>query len=327
MGSNLLTNLEKLCKQAGVSGYEKESGISGFLFDLVKKINPDTIIDSTGNIVSVIDVSDNTKTIILEAHMDETGFLVSEIKNKTIILSPQGIIKGEKVSENNVFIINKNIKGKITISPNNDFIFTLQNDNEIDMIVVGDIVAFQRSFTKNGDEIKASALDNRIGCSVLVEILVNVTKKENRNRLVFVFSTKEEVDQSYFKKIIDSFEGASAIVVDTAYARPAEFNVNVSDVLIPVLGGGCIVQTKGKGFVVLESDIEIIKKIADDNGFKIQEKRAPDGFGKTNLAKMLKQGLRSGVVINVPVRDQHYQLATTNISDADEAVKLISKII
>jgi len=324
MENNFLNNLEKLCKQPGVSEYEKESGISTFLLKLVKNINPNTNIDSVGNIVSIIEGSG--KTILLEAHMDETGFLVNKI-NEDIILSPQGIIRGEKVSENNVFVVGKNIKGKITISPNNDFIFTPQNETDSEKIKVDDIVAFERSFVKNDREIKASALDNRIGCSVLIELLSNVIKKKNQNKLIFIFSAKEEVDKSYFKEIIDSYKNAFAIVVDAAYAQPVEFDVNAPDVSIPVLGSGCAVQTKGKGFVVLEKDIENIKKIAKENGIKIQEERAPDGFGKTNLAKMLKQGIKSGVVINVPVRDQHHQFATTNISDAIEAINLIVNLI
>lgn len=324
MENNLLTNLEKLCKQPGVSEYEKGSGISGFLFNLVKRINSNTSIDSAGNIISIIE--NPGKNIILEAHMDETGFLVSK-KNSKIVLSPQGIIKGEKVADSNVFIIGKNIKGNITISSDTNFIFTPQNEKEVDAVVAGDVVAFERAFLKNENEIKASALDNRIGCSVLVELLADAVKKKNKNRLIFVFSTKEEVDQSYFKEIIVSSEDAFAIIVDAAYAQPVEFDVNLPDVSIPILGNGCAVQTKGKGFIVLESDIENIKKIAEDNGIKIQEERAPDGFGKTNLAKMLKQGIKSGVVINVPVRDQHHQLATTNIFDAVEAVKLISKML
>jgi len=324
MENNLSINLEKLCRQPGVSGYEKESGILDALFNLVKNTNQNTIVDLNGNIVSV--VGNSGETIVLEAHMDETGFLVIK-KNGDIILSPQGIIRGEKVANNDVFVINKNIKGTIAISSNNDFIFTPKNKGDSEKIEIGDIVAFERSFVKNGDEIKASALDNRIGCSVLLEVLNMAMKNGSKNRLVFVFSRKEETDESSFEYIIDNYEDAFAIVVDAAYAQPVEFDINLPDILIPILGEGCAIQTRGRGFVVLENDIDDIKKIAKENGIKIQEERAPQGFGKTNLAKLQKQGIKRGAVMNVPVRDQHHQLAATNISDAIEAVKLISQMI
>jgi len=245
MENNLIKNLKKLCKQPGISGYEKESGVSDFLFGIIEGINLNTKIDLAGNIVSVIE--NPGKTIILEAHMDEVGFLVGR-KNGKIVLSPQGIIKGEKVADNDVFVVGKNIKGKITINPENDFIFTPKDDNYIGKIGVGDIVAFERFFIKDGDEVKASALDNRIGCYVLAEILAMAVKSGSKNRLVFVFSRKEEIDESSFEDIINHYKNAFAVVVDAAYAQPVEFDINVPDVLIPVLRGGCAVQTKGRGF-------------------------------------------------------------------------------
>ena len=104
MKNNLIDNLEQLCNQPGISGFEKESGISDFLFNLIEGINPETKFDSCGNIVSII--KGEGVATILEAHMDETGFLVSDIAEK-IILSPQGIIRGEKVAGNDIFILDK----------------------------------------------------------------------------------------------------------------------------------------------------------------------------------------------------------------------------
>jgi len=322
MEDNLIQNLERLCKQPGVSGYEKESGVLDFLFEIVKNINPNTTIDSNGNIVSIIE--NPGKTMILEAHMDETGFVVKK-KNGNIVLSPQGIIKGEKVADNDVFVVGKNIKGKITISPENDFIFI--SENSALKIDVGDIVVFERSFSIEGDEIKASALDNRIGCSVLIEVLSAATKNVSKNKLVFVFSCKEETNESSFVDVINANKNASAIVVDAAYAQPVEFDANAPDVLIPILGNGCALQIKGKGFVVLESDVKKAKGIAKKSKIKIQEEIAPKDLGKTNLAKLQSQGIKRGIVINIPVRDQHYQVATTNLSDAKEAIRLILNIV
>lgn len=142
-----------------------------------------------------------------------------------------------------------------------------------------------------------------------------------------MFSRKEEVDKSSFKDVINFYPEAFTVVVDAAYAQPVEFNTNIPDVSIPVLGEGCAVQTKGKDFIILEDDILEIENIAKENNIKIQEERAPSGFGKTNLAKLQKQGVKRGVVINIPVRDQHQQVATTNLFDADEAIRLISEIV
>jgi len=324
MKNKLARNLEKLCGQVGVTGYEQEGGILGFLFKIIKNINPNTRYDTTGNILSVIE---NTgRTIIFEAHMDEMGFLVGE-KDGKIVLFPQGVVRGEKVADDNVFIVGKNIGGRVSISSENDFLFVAEDRSSERNIEVGDIVAFKRSFLRDGNKVMASALDNRIGCSALIELLSLAIKNGSRKRLVFVFSRKEEVDESSFKEIINSYPEAFAVVLDAAYAQPMEFNTNTFDTLIPVLGEGCAIQTKGKDFVVSESGILKIKDIAKKNNIKIQEERAPSGFGKTNLARLQDQGIKHGIVINIPVRSQHRQIATTNLFDANEAIRLISEIV
>jgi endoglucanase len=324
MNSNLIDNLKKLCNQPGISGFEKESGISDFLFNLVKDINQETKFDSSGNIVSII--KGGGQAIILEAHMDETGFLVSDIK-ENVILSPQGIIKGEKVDGNDVFILGKEIEGKISIGEEGEFIFDLVAQENFNKVEVGDLVAFKRSFIEDANEVKACALDNRIGCSALLEVLKdNMQNGLNRN-LVFVFSRKEEIDQSLFSDIIDLYKDAAAIVVDAAYAQPVDFDINIADVAIPILGAGCAIQSKGKGFDIADNVVNEIKGIAQENNIKIQDEKAPVGMGKTNFAQMLRQGIKDGIVINIPVRNQHHQSAVTNILDAKEAVRLINILI
>jgi len=222
--------------------------------------------------------------------------------------------------------LKKNIDGKISVDTDGRFIFEPNSKGHLDNIEIGDIIAFKRSFIKDGDTIKASSLDNRIGCSILLEILEAAVKSTPANKLIFVFSAKEEIDQSSFKEIADIYKNAFAIVIDAAYAQPVDFDINIPGVSIPVLGNGCAVQTKGKGFIIPGNLVNTVKKIAANNNIKIQEESAPEGLGKTNFAKMLKQGINQGVVINVPVRDQHNQTAMANFSDVKEAVRLISII-
>jgi endoglucanase len=322
--NNLVGNLKRLCLQPGISGYEKESGISDFLFKIVKKINSNTEFDSEGNILSRI--GSGKKTIIIEAHMDEVGFLVSEAKDK-ILLSPQGLVKGEKVANNKVFIIDKKINGKIIINSDNNFVFDPDRKNDFDKIKQGDLVAFKRIFIKSKNNIEANSLDNRVGCAVLLELLKYFVKNKIYKELLFVFSTKEEMNKSFFDKKIIKKEDDFAIVVDAAYAQPVEFDITNEDVSIPILGQGCAIQTKGEGFEIDKEIVKKTKELATLKNIKFQEEKAPMGLGKTNFAQMLKQGLKSGIVINIPVRNQHNQFSVMDISDANEAVKLIEKII
>lgn len=327
MKNKFLRNiLKKLCFQAGVSAYEKECGISDFIFNLVRNINPKTEFDSFGNVVSVI--GNGKKVVFLEAHMDEVGFVVKET-NGSANIWPQGIIKGEKVENSGAFIIGKNIKGTIIVN-GKSFVFKSSEEEKTKEIKIGDIVAFNRCFIQKGNGIvEASALDNRIGCSVLLSVMRNVINDIPEDiTLVFVFSTKEEMDESCYKDVIKKYGGDFAIVCDAAYAQPVDFDtVKESGVLIPTLGDGCAIQWRGKGFKVKKKIIKEMENVARSNNIKFQKESAPRGLGKTNLAKMLKQGVKKGAVINVPVRNQHHQFATTNILDAEMATLLILSLL
>jgi len=323
MTSNFVRNLKTLCGQPGISGYERES-ISRCIYNIASNLNANTKIDSDGNIVSVIGNTGNT--IILEAHADEVGFLVDR-NNDGIVLSPQGNIKSKKVENQNVFIIGKNIQGKIGMSQSNNFLFIPSRRIDEKYIEPGDLVAYTRFFRKNGNQLRASALDNRIGCTVLLELLSMANVFGSTNTLVFVFSTKEEIDKSSFCNIVNSNKDAFAIVVDAAYAQPVDFDTKLPGVSIPLLGNGCAVQTKGSGFFVSKTDTAEIVRIAKKNNIRIQMEKAPCGLGKTNLAKLQSQGIKRGVVINIPVRDQHQQISTMHLSDTNESVKLIWEII
>lgn len=326
MKNKFLQNiLKKLCFQPGISGYEKECGISDLIFNLVKNINFKTWIDSFGNIISVI--GNGKKVVILEAHMDEVGFIVKKT-NKSINICPQGIIKGEKVENSNALIVGKNIKGNIVINEKK-FVFK-PTKIKTEKVKQNDIIAFNRCFIKkNNGIIEASALDNRIGCSVLISIIKNIIDNISENiTLVFVFSTKEEIDESCFKDVIKKYGKGFVIVCDAAYAWPVDFDTTKEpNVSIPILGNGCAIQLKGRGFKVKKKIIERIEGIARNNNIKFQEESAPRSLGKTNLAKMLKQGVKKGAVINVPVKNQHHQFATANILDAEKAVLLILSVL
>jgi tetrahedral aminopeptidase len=326
---SLRDTLRALCLQVGVSEYERECGISGYLFDLVSGINPRTEVDSFGNIISRI--GSGPKSVIIEAHMDEVGFVVEETDEATslIYMRPQGIIKGEEVRDSGAFIVGKQISGTIETDKGMS-IFMPTQASDGGRVEKGDIVAFDRYFSpKENDVIEANSLDNRIGCSVLLDVMTNVLSDVPEDvTLIFVFSTREEVDRSDFSDVIRNYGGDFAIVVDAAYAQPVEFDMTQDpDIEIPVLGEGCAMQLSGKGFTVEEKVLREIRDTADAEGISLQRENAPKGFGKTNFAKMLPQGVKSGAVINIPVRDQHQQSSSVSISDAEGAARLILALL
>lgn len=318
--------LEKLCGQPGVSEYEAESGITDAILSMAKEINPQTSIDGSGNVISV--VGSGKRTIILEAHMDEIGFVVEKV-NGVATLSTRGIVKEEKIADSNAYVVGKDIAGIIKKKEDDgDFVFVPTDASKKALIQSGDIVALKRSFMQNGDLVTAGALDNRLGCATLLTVLRKAMESQlGENKLVFVFSTKEEVDASSFNEVITTYGGDFAIVVDAAYAQPVDFDINAPGVAIPIIGNGCAIQTSGKGFAIKEETIAIVERLAEENNIRTQRESAPQGLGKTNFTQMLAEGVREGAVINIPAKNQHNETGEASLFDAQEAVRLIEVII
>lgn len=315
----ILIYLKELCLTPGISEKEIYSGISQRIFNIAKTINNRTIIDGNGNVISCFGNGD--KKIIIDAHLDEVGFFVYCKKNNKIKLNAIGDIDLQKINHSDVFVISKNIKGKISKKNNDIFLETKDKTT----IVPGDIVSFSRLFSCRDTVIKGTALDNRVGCACSLNLMKKIRNKDLKNiQIIFTFTANEENDRSNLDIIANRFEADFGIIIDSAYAQPINFETDKT--LIPVLGAGCAIQDSGAGFVVDENIINTIKNYAKGKNIPFQNETPPSGLGRTNLSK-LQQINKPGCVINIPVRNQHERISEANANDLYAANKLIWQII
>lgn len=314
-----LETLEKLVNSIGVSCNEKKLGISDTIFNELSIINKNTFIDKAGNVITVI--GSGEQRIIIDAHIDEVGFIVTKKTIKGIFLGNIGLINPEVVNGSNVFCPSKNIDGKL-VCDNSKFLF---ESNSGDLIDTGDIITFKRHFSFNAADrvVSATALDNRASCAALIE-LVRQAKIDDDITLIITFTTKQELDLSSLPDFIDKYKPNFGIVMDAAYAQPINFDTD--DVSIPILGEGCALQYFGYRFVVPEKALKYLSKLAVDNGIKIQDEIPPANTGKTSVNHLLDKNVLSGVV-NIPARSQHTELSEMSLDDAIASVQLMTRII
>lgn len=322
--NNLAETLKRLCMQTGVSGFESICGISDYIYNEVKLINAETSIDKHGNVISIIGKKEKPRArIFLEAHMDEFGFISTKMQNGIYEIEARGdLAKIERIENDRAFIVRSLEHGSIK---NGRFVL----DGETRSISTHNspmVISFARSFDISTDGIvRASALDDRVGCAVLIEIMKCLQRGNlEDDQLTFMFSVNEETKTSKWD-IGDDFD--FGIVIDAAYAQPISFDGYAGRISIPMIGSGCAIQYYGKGFSIKEQYIEKIKKIANSEYIQVQDEIPPKDNGYTNFALLSGQCRNNGVVINIPVRDQHRAISTTSLDDVTSAVKLISALI
>lgn len=198
--------LKKLTEASGVSGNEKE--VRDLIISEIKDYVDSIKVDRLGNIIAYKKGKDSKKKIMITAHMDEVGLLVKEIDSMGLLkfMTVGGIDKRVLVSKK-VLVGKDKIPGVIGAKPihlqkreewkralNIDELYIdigVKNKEEAEKIVqIGDYVSFDSDHIEFGENlVKAKALDNRVGCSLLVDLI----KEDTDTSFYGVFTVMEEV--------------------------------------------------------------------------------------------------------------------------------------
>lgn len=318
----VLENLEKLCMTPGISGNEVISGISDIIFNIVKSINENTIMDKRGNVISVI--GRGKKKVLIDAHLDEVGFYVSKKDTAKLEVSPIGNINLKEINKSACYILGKGIEGELLYDRENLFL-VIKEAIDYKKIFSGDLISFARSFALDRNIVEATALDDRIGCACLISLLDLIKRGNTKDlEIVFTFTTDEETDGAILDEIASLYDVDFGIIVDAAYAKPVSFDTE--GMQIPELGKGCAVQYIGNNFVI---DKDIIKKIEDcaiKQNISFQREIPIPNLGRTNFSKFQRTS-KPGCVINIPVCSQHKQISKADIRDLESAQNLILSVL
>jgi putative aminopeptidase FrvX len=320
-----IKTFERISLQPGVSNYEIGSGISNLIFDIVKKISSNSKMDKYGNVISII--GGGRKEIIIDTHLDEFGFYVQKNKN-SIYIKPIGSFNYQSIKNQQAQVINKNISGRLKLIDNKTIEFIPEENNDITKILKNDFIIFKKTFQiKERSIVKATSLDNRVGCFLATEIMKKIKNKlPNDLSVKFVFSAGEESGKFLLNKVIKK-NNSSVIIIDAAYAEPVKFTNAGGDVKIPKIGNGCAIQTRGKNFVIKKDIIKKIEKLAFNNKIKFQKEIPPPNQGQTNLSGLKIKNKQNCLVINVPVKNQHEKTSECDIKDIQSALDLVSMIV
>lgn len=219
--------LKKLTSAVGVSGME--NNVSALLADMLRQYGEVTV-DDMNNVVCTFG---NGKHFLLDAHLDEIGFIVKAITNDGFIkVDKCGGIDERMLLASEVSVWGKKeVRGVISNLPPH-----LQKSGEkkppkIDEIAIdvgmtkaeaekvislGDRVTFKRNFNELvGTQVCSNVLDDRSG---VASILLAVEKlKDVDAKITVCFSSQEEVGTRGAKTVAYGKDVDEAIVVDVSF--------------------------------------------------------------------------------------------------------------
>ncbi|MCL1904451.1 MAG: M42 family peptidase [Oscillospiraceae bacterium] len=329
--------LKKLCEINGTSG--DEARVADFITDNIAPKNAVIRRDSLGNIL-VFKKGKNTpqKVIMFAAHMDEVGFIVTDITKSGFLkfsvvggITPD-VVFGRRVKFNNgvtgviagkpVHLLNKK---ESDIQPKTDDLFidicAADKAESEKHISPGDFCYFTNGFDElNNDIIRAKAVDDRLGCAIMLDML----KSELEYDCVFAFTVQEEIGCRGAAAAAFNLEPDICIVLEATTACDI---AGVSDnEAVCRLYDGPVISFMDKGTIYDRELYDITMKTAKENGLKAQTKSRIVGGNDGGVIHKTVGGIRT-IAISAPCRYIHSPFCIVSKNDIHEMRVLVDKLL
>jgi len=322
--------IKKLVEAYGPSGHEDH------LRDLIRaEIGsvPDYIsVDPLGNLIAVIrKKSKSGKRLILSAHMDEIGLIVSHIDERGFArVQPIGGINPLSCLGGRVRFANGAV-GVIGVDARREdrskipalselFIDTGATSKADCPVKVGDAAGFYRPLEEAGGRLIAKSLDDRIGVAILIETLK--TLRRTPHEVAFVFSVQEEVGLRGAGTAafgVDAEVGLAVDVTDTG-DTPQGSKMAVA------LGEGAAIKVRDGGMLADPRIRDLLVLRAQEAKLKSQLEVLAGGTTDAASMQVSRGGLPVGC-ISIPTRYLHTPSEMVDMGDVQTCVQLLLEVL
>ena len=318
--------LKEFTDICSVSGDEGE--IRAFIKSLIAPFADELTVDTMGNVIAFKKgTKPSGKKIIVSAHMDEVGFIVSDITDDGFVkFKSVGGIDPRIMLAQHVVIGKKRVSGVIGIkavhlqtadersrvlkeSEMYIDIGATGKDEAAKSVKKGDYIAFDSDYTElGGGVVKAKALDDRVGCAIICELM----KRYYEESFYFCFCVQEEVGLRGAKVIAQRLGADAALILesttcsDVAGAEPNEFATT--------LGGGPALSVMDRASYSDRDFNKFITKTAEENGIPFQFKRTAMGGNDAGSYQTSSRACKTAV-ISLPCRYIHSPVSCASTED------------
>ncbi len=320
----MLNLLKQLCLIDGISGDEKN--VRDFIIGEIKDFC-EYKVDNLGNIICFKKgKKPTTKKVMIDAHTDEVGLIITSVTDK-------GYLKFKNIGgiDNTTLLFKKvKINGKINgviggkpfhllssddrkKSPKDLYIDigAKSRDEALTLVSLGDSAVVQSDFEIMGDCVKSKALDDRIGCLILITLLKNFDEYD----FYATFTVQEEVGLRGAKTAAFSVAPDFAIAIDSTTA--ADIAGVSSENRVCVQGKGAVVSFMDNSTLY---DKEMYNA-AMQSGINCQPKTFISGGNNAGAIHLSGSGVRT-MAISAPCRYIHTSNSVVNIKDIESMLSL-----
>lgn len=335
--------LEELSLTPAISGNEDK------IREIIKRELQDDVdeieTDPMGNVICTHKGEENAPTVMLASHMDEIGLMVKYIDK-------EGFVKFIKIGGiNDQMLVNQaviihtehgEVPGVIGSKPphvtkaeernkvtkySDMFIDIGANSKEETekMISVGDMITLRSWFEEYpNNKVMGKALDNRIGCYVMMEIM---KRTKSRATIYGVGTVQEEVGLKGAKVSSYKLNPDYAFALDTTLCGDHP-GITIEEAPCKMGSGPAVIlaDRSGDGIITPKVMKDMITEAAKNEDINIQIEVSDGGTTDATAIHLNREGIITGVV-SVPTRYLHTPVSVASTDDIENTIKLMVAIL
>ncbi len=316
-----------------------ESEIAALILENIKPYADEIYTDAMGNLIALKRGLCSEKKLMLAAHMDEVGMIISGItedgylKFKTV-----GGIDPRLMLSKHVIIGKNRVRGVIALkavhlqSAQERKTAVRESNMRIDIgansaeeakqhVKVGDYVAFDAQCRPFGDDLwLGKAFDDRAGCAILCELIKEANKLPYDT--YFCFTVQEEAGCRGSAIVARRICPTVALVLEGTTCSDVSGVPKALEVT--TLGGGAALSIADGGAY---SDVDLTKRLyaaAQKQAIAVQYKRTTMGGNDLKSIQRSGSGVKAAAV-SLPTRYLHSPASVISKKDY-ESVKQVAKL-
>ena len=329
--------LKQICEIPGAPGFEKP--VRDLVISLVRPYIDELHIDNIGNVIAIKKGVRNPdgKRVMLAAHMDEIGFIVSHIDEQGFLrfntlggfdpktlTAQRVIVHGKKdligvMGSKPIHVMTPEEKTKLPKTT--DFFIDLgMPKEEVEKyITIGDPVTRDRELIEMGDCVNCKSIDNRVAVFIVIEALKQL--KNPAYDVYATFTVQEEVGIRGANVAAHSINPDFGIALDTTIA----FDVPgaAPHEKVTELGKGTAIKIMDAMTICDYRMVAFMKHVATKEAISWQpELLTAGGTDTAGVQRMGKQGAIAGA-ISIPTRHLHQVIEMAHKSDIADSIALL----
>ena len=297
-------------------------------------------VDVLGNLIA--HKKGDGPVVVIAGHMDEIGFLVQHIDEKTgfLRIEPLGgfdpvTLVSQRVlvhTDDGDFVGCIGRKATHILTPEERKKPLELKDLAIDLglpadtvkekVSIGDMVTLKQDFIEYGDMISGKALDDRLGVYIGIEALKRA--KNPTCDIYLVGTTQEEVGLRGARVAGQALNPDIGIALDVTIAAdtpdvPAQQQVTK-------LGKGVAIKLKDSASISHPGMVKAMKKLAEEKGIPYQMEILPRGGTDAGGLQMANDGA-AVITLSIPTRYVHSVIETANKDDVEATISLLAAFL